>query len=68
MLEYVIRGPGAVEERIWAVAGSGQWRLPRIQFSTLGEIVRWAKPDDFPPRNDRTLNGLCALGYSVRRI
>jgi hypothetical protein len=68
MLEYVIWGPGPVEERIWAAARSDQWRLPWIQFSTLGEIVGWARPDDFPPRNDRTLKGLRALGYSVRSV
>lgn len=68
MLEYVIWGPGAVEERIWAAARSDQWRLPWMQFSTLGEIVGWARPDDFPPRNDRTLKGLRALGYSVRSV
>jgi len=39
MLEYVVTGPGAVEERIWAAARSDQRRLPWIQFSTLGEIV-----------------------------
>lgn len=68
MLEYVIWGPGAVEDRIWAAARSDQWRLPWIQFSTLGEIVGWARPDDFPPRNDRTLKGLRALGFSVRGV
>lgn len=68
MLEYVIWGPGAVEERVWAAARSDQWRLPWIQFSTLGEIVGWARPDDFPPRNDRTLKGLRALGYPVRSV
>lgn len=68
MLEYLIWGPGSVEERIWAAARSEQWRLPWMQFSTLGEIVGWARPDDFPPRNDRTLKGLRALGYSVRSV
>lgn len=68
MLEYVIWGPGDVEKRIWAAARSDQWRLPWIQFSTLGEIVGWARPDDFPPRNDRTLKGLRALGYPVRSV
>jgi hypothetical protein len=68
MLDYVIWGSGSMEERIWAAARSDQWRLPWVQFSTLGEIVGWARPDDFPPRNDRTLKGLRALGYSVRSI
>lgn len=68
ILEYAIWGPGSVEERIWAAARTDQWRLPWVQFSTLGEIVGWARPDDFPPRNDRTLKGLRALGYSVRSV
>jgi hypothetical protein len=68
MLEYVIWDAGAVEGRIWAAARSDKWRLPWVQFSTLGEIVGWARPDDFPPRNDRTLKGLRALGFSVRSV
>jgi len=68
MLDYVIWGPGEVEERIWAAARSDKWRQPWIQFSTLGEMVGWARPDDFPPRNDRTLKGLRALGYLVRSV
>lgn len=66
MLEYVIWGPGLVEERVWAAARSDKWRLPWVKFSTLGEVVGWARPDEFPPRNDRTIKGLTALGYPVR--
>lgn len=68
VLDYVIWGSGKVEERIWAAARSPKWRLPWVQYSTLGEIVGWARPDDFPPRNDRTLKGLRALGYPVRSV
>ncbi len=32
----------------------------------LGEIVVWARPDEFPPRNMQTSKGLRALGYNVR--
>ncbi|WP_371200120.1 phospholipase, partial [Ectothiorhodospira sp. PHS-1] len=35
-------------------------------LSSLGEIVGWARPDEFPPRNMRTSKGLRALGYNVR--
>ena len=30
------------------------------------EIVVWARPDEFPPRNMQTSKGLRALGYNVR--
>jgi len=45
-----------------------QWRLRWVQFSTWGEVVGWARPDEYPPRNDRTLKGLRALGYPVRGV
>lgn len=66
--KYVIWGPGAVERRIWNAARTSQWRLPWLQFSTWGEVVGWARADDYPPRNDRTLKGLRALGYPVRGV
>lgn len=45
---------------------SDEWAIPRIGLSSLGEIVGWARPDEFPPRNMRTSKGLRALGYNVR--
>ena len=57
VFQYVIWGPGAVERRIWNAARTPEWRLPWLQFSTWGEVVGWARPDDYPPRNDRTLKG-----------
>lgn len=68
VLEYVIWGPGEVEQRIWRAARSDAWRLRWMQFSTYGEIVGWARPNDFPPRNERTLKGLRGLGYAVRDV
>jgi hypothetical protein len=68
VLEYVIWGPGEVEQRIWRAARYEAWRLRWMQFSTYGEIVGWARPNDFPPRNERTLKGLRGLGYSVRDV
>lgn len=66
VFNYVLWGTGEVERRIWAAARDPQWRLPWVQFSTLGEMLGWAQPDKYPPRNDRTLKGLLALGYPVR--
>lgn len=45
---------------------SDDWAIPHIGLSSLGEIVCWARPDEFPPRNMRTSKGLRALGYSMR--
>ncbi|MBL8426498.1 MAG: phospholipase [Dechloromonas sp.] len=45
---------------------SDDWAIPHIGLSSLGEIVVWARPDEFPPRNMRTSKGLRALGYNVR--
>lgn len=67
VFHYVLWGTGEVEERrIWTAARDPQWRLPWVQFSSLGEMLGWARPTEFPPRNDRTLKGLRALGYPVR--
>jgi len=68
VFQYVIWGPDAVERRIWNAARTSEWRLPWLQFSTWGEIVGWARADEYPPRNERTLKGLRALGYPVRSV
>ncbi|MCP5475469.1 MAG: phospholipase D-like domain-containing protein [Lysobacterales bacterium] len=63
--EYVIWGSGRVAERIWKSARSDEWRIPHLGFSSLGELVGWARPDIFPPRNARTSKALRALGFPV---
>jgi hypothetical protein len=52
--------------RLWNAIRSDDWAIPHIGLSSLGEIVGWARPDEFPPRNMRTSKGLRALGYNVR--
>lgn len=68
LLEYVIWGKGAIEQRIWNGVTSEEWRIPNLGFSALGEIVGWARPNEYPPRNDRSIKGLRALGQSVRGV
>lgn len=68
LLDYVIWGGRTVEERIWEGVHSDKWSISGIGFSTLGEIVGWARPNEFPPRNNRTIKGLRALGQSVRSV
>lgn len=68
LLEYVIWGKGAIEQRIWNGVESEEWGIPNLGFSALGEIVGWARPDEYPPRNDRSIKGLRALGQRVRGV
>ena len=66
MFDYVVWGGGSVSARIWNAIRSDDWAIPHVGLSSLGEIVGWARPDEFPPRNMRTSKGLRALGYNVR--
>ena len=66
LLNYVVWGNGSVSARLWNAIRSDDWAIPHNGLSSLGEIVGWARPDEFPPRNMRTSKGLRALGYNVR--
>jgi hypothetical protein len=68
ILEHVIWGNGPIERRIWDGVESETWSIPGLGFSALGEIVGWARPNDYPPRNDRSIKGLRALGQEVRSV
>lgn len=65
VLGFVIHGPGRAEDRIWAAMRDPSWKIPRLGRSTLGEVLGWARPSDYPPRNDRTNKALRALGHDV---
>lgn len=67
VLEFVLYGdhPSDMEERLWIATQDAAWRLPHFGKSILGETVGWARPADFPPRNNRTNKALRALGYDV---
>lgn len=66
LFDYVVWGSGSVAARLWNAIRDDQWAIPHIGLSSLGEVVGWARPDEFPPRNMRTSKGLRALGYNVR--
>lgn len=68
---YVVWGKDGFEgekitQRLWNGHTGDEWAFPHIGLSTLGELVGWARPDNFPPRNGRTSKALKALGYRVR--
>jgi hypothetical protein len=68
LLEFLIWGsaPTSMVERLWIVTKDKSWRYDHFGPSTLGEAVGWARPDLFPPRNNRTNKALRALGHDVR--
>ncbi|MBU4276726.1 MAG: phospholipase [Proteobacteria bacterium] len=69
-IQYVLYGghTDRTPERIWEGCRSDKWKIDHFGLSALGEIVGWAMPDKFPPRNDRTNKALIALGYNVKKF
>lgn len=68
VLEFVLWGsfPTDMERRLWIGVWGDEYRLPHFGQSTLGEAAGWARPDDYPPRNNRTNKALRALGHDVK--
>jgi hypothetical protein len=68
LLEYLLYGgpQSGLPRRLYEVSFSRDHTIPFAGLSTFGEIVGWALPDSFPPRNGRTSKALYALGYDVK--
>lgn len=68
VLNYVLyEGPPAqLPERLFQALYDPAWKIEGMGVSALGEMVGWAVPDRFPPRNGRTSKALRSLGYDVR--
>lgn len=52
--------------RLFDAVNNPERYFPRIGVNQLAELVGWARPEHFPPRNGRTSKALKALGYDVR--
>lgn len=52
-------------QRLWQAVTEPKWKINGLGISALGELVGWALPDLFPPRNGRTSKALRSLGYDV---
>lgn len=52
-------------ERLWQAISDPARKIEGLGVSALGELVGWALPDRFPPRNGRTSKALRSLGYDV---
>src|SRR5690606_33093647 len=48
--------------RIWD-ASHAPWALPHLKSNILGELLGLARPETFPPRNNRVSRTLYALGF-----
>lgn len=66
-LGYILHGGSSenLPERLWEAVSGPKWKIEGLGISALGEIVGWALPERFPPRNGRTSKALRSLGYDV---
>jgi hypothetical protein len=51
--------------RLWQATTEARWRIEHLGISALGELIGWALPERFPPRNNRTSKSLRSLGFPV---
>ena len=68
MLQYLIwddRVP--VAQRVWNVVYEREWKLDYFGIGCAGELIGMARPNEFPPRNNRVSRVLYALGFDVTR-
>ena len=68
ILEFVLYGanPTDAEQRLWLATHDPDWRIPHFGKSILGETIGWARPAEYPPRNNRTNKALRSLGHDVQ--
>lgn len=67
LLHHVFYGgpPSEVPTRLWDGISEPVWKIDHVGRSALGELVGWALPDVYPPRNVRTSKALRSLGHDV---
>ncbi len=68
LLNHVFYGGSRADlpMRLWDGIHEPAWKIGHVGRSALGELVGWALPDDFPPRNARTSKALHSLGHIVK--
>ncbi len=67
LLQYILYGgtDEQLPERLWQSVTESRFKIDGLGISALGELVGWALPDRFPPRNGRTSKALKSLGFEV---
>ncbi len=68
LLNFILYGGEDKElsKRLWQGFNDPTWKIKGLDIGCLGEIVGWARPEKFPPRNGRTSKALRSLGYNVK--
>lgn len=68
LIHWVLYGGARdqVPARLFDACNDEKRKIEHLGISSLGEMVGWAMPDVYPPRNGRTSKALTALGYKVR--
>lgn len=68
LLHFILYGGPDAElpERLWLGVDDSRWKIEGLGVSALGELVGWALPEKFPPRNGRTSKSLRSLGFDVK--
>lgn len=66
-IKFVLYGgpPEELPNRLWDSVTRSELKIDHFGISALGELVGWALPDRFPPRNGRTSKALRSLGFDV---
>jgi hypothetical protein len=67
VIHYLLYGgtDEAIPTRLWECTTDGPLRIEHLGISALWELVGWALPRKFPPRNNRTRKSLRSLGFPV---
>jgi hypothetical protein len=68
VFNHVLWGPGEVAKRIWTASHEKEYKLRHIGPNIYGELIGWARPNAYPPRNSRTSKALRALGFDVQVV
>jgi len=71
LLEFALwgdRADSSVASRLWQSEKSSRWKIPHVGVSILGELVGYARPGEFPPRNMRVAKALTAFGFTGLRF
>lgn len=66
VLEFVLWGDAQMPDcadRLWLATQDPNWKISHLGINILGEWIGYARPGDFPPRNNRVSKCLYALGY-----
>ncbi len=68
VLSFVIWGTGDPAVRVWQATHDERWMVKNLKTSAFGEVIGWARPEEYPPKNGRTLKALKSLGFAVRSL